>query len=88
MLRGTVPGREAHAGVVEKHDLATPGQRVHQQGIPVVEIAAEVLKEHQRRHLGAGVPESAIRVVDAVGRLEHQVLGRGLGVAGGCRRWA
>ena len=40
------------------------GQRVDQRGIPVVQVPAEVLQEHQRhRALAAGV---AVRVVDAV----------------------
>jgi hypothetical protein len=38
----------ADAGVVEGHDMAAGGQRVDQRGVPIVEVAAEVLEQDQR----------------------------------------
>jgi hypothetical protein len=53
--------RSAHPGVVERHDSPVARQRVDQLGIPVVEVPAEVLVEHERRGPFADL---AIRVVD------------------------
>ena len=48
MVSGVVAGRPADAGVVEGHDPAARGQRVDQRRVPVVEVSAEVLEQHQR----------------------------------------
>ena len=55
------PAGAAHPGVVEGDDPARRGERVDQGGIPVVEVAAEVLEQHQGRSsaaLGSGVAEA------------------------------
>jgi hypothetical protein len=41
-------GGAGHAAVVECHDPPFGGQVVDQSGVPVVEVAAEVLEEDER----------------------------------------
>jgi hypothetical protein len=55
-----VAGRAAHARVVEQDDLALGCDRVDQRRIPVVEVPAEMLKEHQGRGAGRPVAEPAV----------------------------
>ena len=71
--------RSAHPGVVERHDSPVARQRVDQRGIPVVEVPAEVLEEHERRRPFADL---AIRVVDPVRGADHSVGSRQV-LAGG-----
>ena len=56
----------ADAYVVEKDHLAFGGDRVDERGVPVVDVAAEVLQKDDRC-TGCGVAEAAVGVVDAVG---------------------
>jgi len=60
------------ASVVEGDDLVGLGERVDQRGIPVVQVAAEVLEQDERDGFfaAAGVP---VRVVDAVRRLDSAI---------------
>ena len=40
--------RPGDAGIVEEDHFAKGGERVHEGGVPVVEVAAEVLQQHKR----------------------------------------
>jgi hypothetical protein len=71
--------RSGHSGVVERDDPPVARQRVDQSGVPVVEVAAEMLEEHQRRRPGADL---AIRVLDPVRGTDHAVASRQV-LAGG-----
>jgi hypothetical protein len=62
--------------VVDEDHLALGGQRIGQGGIPVVEVAAEVLKHQQRRR--GRVPEAPVCEIDAR-RLDEPSLGGGVG---------
>ena len=74
-------GRAADADVVEGDHAPPRGKLVDQRGIPVVEVAAEVLQQHER-HLA--LTEVAVGVLDPVrGRNSFR---RGIGVAGLGRR--
>jgi hypothetical protein len=73
-------GRPADAGVVEQDHLAHRGQRVDERGVPVVEVAAEMLQQDQRRSADRVVAEAAVRIRDAVGRLDGEVRGGGQGI--------
>jgi hypothetical protein len=67
-------GRSADPGVVEQDHLARGSKGVDERGVPVVEVAAEVLQQHERR--GAGrVAEPPIRVRDAIGGFDSAVGG-------------
>jgi hypothetical protein len=46
------PNSPLEAGIVDQDHLALAGQRVGQRGVPVVEVAAEVLEHHQRQRAG------------------------------------
>src|SRR4051794_31032626 len=74
-------GRSGHAGVVEGHDSPVVRQRVHQRGVPVVEAAAEVLEEHERRCPFADLAKG---VVDAVRGADHGVGSRQVLAGGSC----
>ena len=52
--------RGAYAPVVEQHDLALACEPVDENGIPRVEIPAEVLQEKQRRRPAVGVAEAPV----------------------------
>ena len=71
-----VAGRRANTGVVDEDHLALGGQGIGQGGIPVVEVAAEVLKHQQWRP--GRIPEAPVGEVDAR-RLDELSLGRGVG---------
>jgi hypothetical protein len=71
--------RPAHPSVVERHDSPIVRQRVDQGGIPVVEIPAEVLEEHEGRRLFADL---AIHVVDPVRSAGHFGGSRQVGAGG------
>ena len=58
-------GRGADARVVDQDDLAVGGERVDQGGVPVVEVAAEVLQQDERQP--GRPPETAVGEVDARG---------------------
>src|SRR4051812_13711526 len=62
--------------IVDEDDLALGGERVGHRGVPVVEVAAEVLQQDQR-HYGRA-PKAAVREVHAR-RLEEPCLGRRVG---------
>lgn len=85
-LRNRRRGRTARCGdssVVERHDPTKDGECVQEGGIPVVEVASEVLEDDQ----GDAAPaEVSVGVVDPVGCPDH--LGRSLAVAcvGRCAR--
>jgi hypothetical protein len=68
-----LPRRGPDAGIVDQDHLALGGERIGQRGVPVVEVAAEVLQQHQR-HPG-GAPKAAVREVDAC-CLDEPRLGR------------
>ncbi|MNT08034.1 hypothetical protein D3C72_1427620 [compost metagenome] len=53
-------GRGGNAATVVKDDLAACGQTIGQQGIPVVQAAAEMLDEEQRGLSAGGVAPAAI----------------------------
>ena len=55
--------RGADARVVDQDDLALGGERVGQRRVPVVQVAAEVLQQHERHPRGAA--EAAIGELDA-----------------------
>src|SRR4051794_12912085 len=57
---GHETGRGADAAVVEQDDLAVRGETVDQRGVPVVQVAAEVLQAHQRWRVAPAVAEAAI----------------------------
>ena len=69
-------GRGADADVVERDHASIRGERVDERGIPVVEVAAEVLQQDER-HLA--FTEVAVRVLDRV--VGRDSLRRGVGVA-------
>jgi hypothetical protein len=66
------PGGATDPGVVEGDDPPGRGQRVDQRGIPVVEVAAEVLEQDQR-HVILAAAGVAVRIVDAVGCADQLV---------------
>jgi hypothetical protein len=68
-------GRRPDADVVERDHASLRGEGVDQRGIPVVEVAAEVL-EQDERHIA--VTEVAVRVLDRVAGRDS--LGRNVGV--------
>ena len=65
-VRGHGAARSADAGVVEQDHFAGSRQRVDERGVPVVEVAAEVLKQYERRSARRGIAEAAVGVADAV----------------------
>ena len=58
-------GRGADADVVERDHASIRGERVDERGIPVVEVAAEVLQQDERHF---ALTEVAVRVLDRVVR--------------------
>jgi hypothetical protein len=76
--------RRTDAGIVDDDHLALGGQRIAQRRIPVVEVAAEVLKHHQRRRArSAEAPERQTHVarVDELRRRGEMRHGRHIGAA-------
>ena len=63
MVRPELAARGADAGVVDQDDLALGCERIGECGIPVVQVAAEVLQHHERQ-LGRA-PEAAVRELHA-----------------------
>jgi hypothetical protein len=51
------------AGVVERYDAPPGGQDIDESTVPILQVAAEVLQQHQRYRAGA---DFAVGVVDAV----------------------
>src|SRR5262249_10801584 len=70
-------GRAGDADVVEGDHASIRSQRVHEGGIPVVKVAAEVLQQDER-HVAA--TEVAVRVLDPI--LGRDSMSRGVGVPG------
>ena len=70
-------GRGADADVVERDHASIRGERVDESGVPVVEVAAEVLQQDER-HIA--VTDVAVGVLDPV--LGRDSLRRGVGVPG------
>jgi hypothetical protein len=60
---GRDAGGAAHADVVERGDASLRCEIVDERGVPVVEVAAEVLQQHERHLAGA---ELAVGVLDPV----------------------
>ena len=58
-----LPGRGPDARVVDQDDLALGGERVGQRRIPVVQVAAEVLQQHERQP--GRPPEAAVGEIHA-----------------------
>jgi hypothetical protein len=69
--------RQAHPARVEQDDLALVRDVVDQGGVPVVEVAAEVLEEHDGHRAVLSVP--AVGVRRAVGGVDGEVGCRVLG---------
>ena len=75
----------ADARVVEGDDPPACCQRVNQRGIPAVEVAAEVLEQHQRQGAAGLATGVAVGVVDAIGRADGLVRQAGVGAVPGSR---
>ena len=60
---GVAAGRGADADVVERDHASIRGERVDERGVPVVEVAAEVLQQDER-HIT--LAEVAVGVLDRV----------------------
>jgi len=69
----------AHPGVVQQDHLALLGDNVDQDRVPVVDVAAIVLEEHQGQGRGAGVAVAPVGITDAVRGFDALVLGGDLG---------
>jgi hypothetical protein len=68
-------GRGGDADVVERNYASIRSERVHQGGIPVVEVPAEVLQQYER---DITLTDVAVRVLDPI--LGRDSLHRGIGV--------
>ena len=76
-----LPGGAADSGVVEGDDTPGRRQRVDQRGVPVVEVSAEVLEEDQWHTVASRRAGVAVRVIDAVRRLDQLVRQTRVGAA-------
>jgi hypothetical protein len=70
-------GRGPDADVVERDHPSLRGEGVDEGGVPVVEVAAEVLQQHERH---VALTEVAVGILDRV--VGRDSLGRSAGVAG------
>jgi hypothetical protein len=76
--------RQPDAGGVEQDDLPLVGDVVEEGGIPVVQVAAEVLEEDDGN--GAGLSVTPVGVGGAVGGIDGEVGRRVLGREDRCHR--